>query len=142
MMNRSFITAVTIIVTLLCLYYLSFSLVSSSVQNDATEYATDAKGNVDFYKKQKYIDSVWNLPVYDLGFAQYTYKEVKDHELHLGLDLQGGMHVVLEVSPAEIITAMSNNSKMKTSEKPSKRQEMPKVAKKVLLLFSLMNTKN
>lgn len=110
MMNRSFITAVTIIVTLLCLYYLSFSLVSSSVQNDATEYATDAKGNVDFYKKQKYIDSVWNLPVYDLGFAQYTYKEVKDHELHLGLDLQGGMHVVLEVSPAEIITAMSNNS--------------------------------
>ncbi len=110
MMNKSFITAVTIIVTLLCLYYLSFSLVSSSVQSDATEYATDEKGNVDFYKKQKYIDSVWNLPVYDLGFAQYTYKEVKDHELHLGLDLQGGMHVVLEVSPAEIITAMSNNS--------------------------------
>ncbi|MCU0390482.1 MAG: protein translocase subunit SecDF [Thermoflexibacter sp.] len=110
MMNKSFIVTVTIIVTLLCIYYLSFSLISSGVQDSATEYATDTKGNIDFYKKQKYIDSVWNLPVYDLGFAQYTYKEVKDHELHLGLDLQGGMHVVLEVSPAEIITAMSNNS--------------------------------
>ncbi len=110
MMNKNFITAVTIIVTLLCLYYLSFTLISSGVQSDATAYATDSKGNVDYYKKTKYLDSIWNLPVYDLGFAQYTYKEVKDHELHLGLDLQGGMHVVLEVSPIEIITAMSGNS--------------------------------
>lgn len=110
MMNKGFITVVTIIVTLLCLYYLSFSLVSSGVQKDATAYATDSKGNVDYYKKQKYVDSIWNLPVYDLGFAQYSYKEVKDHELHLGLDLQGGMHVVLEVSPVEIVLAMSGNS--------------------------------
>lgn len=110
MMNKNFVTAVTIIVTLLCLYYLSFSLVSSSIQSDATKYATDAKGSVDYYKKQKYLDSIWKLPVYDLGFAQYSYKEVKEHELHLGLDLQGGMHVVLEVSPIEILNAMSNNS--------------------------------
>jgi SecD/SecF fusion protein len=110
MMNKNFVTAVTIIVTLLCLYYLSFSLVSSGINSDATAYATDSKGSVDYYKKQKYLDSIWNLPVYDLGFAQYSYKEVKDHELHLGLDLQGGMHVVLEVSPVEILNAMSNNS--------------------------------
>jgi SecD/SecF fusion protein len=110
MMNKNFITAVSIIVTLLCLYYLSFTLISSGVQNDATEYATDSKGNIDYYKKTKYLDSIWSLPVYDLGFAQYTYKEVKDRELHLGLDLQGGMHVVLEVSPIEIITSMSGNS--------------------------------
>jgi len=110
MMNKNFITVVTIIITLLCLYYLSFTLVSSGIQKDATAYGTDSKGSVDYYKKQKYIDSIWNLPVYDLGFAQYSYKEVKEHELHLGLDLQGGMHVVLEVSPVEIVTAMSGNS--------------------------------
>lgn len=128
-MNKSFITAVTIIITLLCLYYLSFTLVSSGIQKDATSYSTDSKGNVDYYKKQKYIDSIWNLPVYDLGFAQYSYKEVKDHELHLGLDLQGGMHVVLEVSPVEIVTAMSGNSNDENFQKALKAAKEVKGSK-------------
>ena len=110
MLNRNFVIAMTVIVTVLCLFYLSFSLVSSNVQSKAIAFATDSKGNIDYYKRQKYIDSIWNVPVYDLGFAKYTYKEVKDYELHLGLDLQGGMHVILEVSPIEIIKSMANNS--------------------------------
>jgi SecD/SecF fusion protein len=48
--------------------------------------------------------------VYNLGFKNYTYKEVKENELSLGLDLQGGMHVVLEVSPAEIIRGLAGNN--------------------------------
>lgn len=101
----------TIVVTLLCLYYLSFTLISRGVQNDATRYATDANGEVDVLKKQAYLDSVWNKPVYNFfGLKEFTYKEVKGSEISLGLDLQGGMHVTLEVSPIDIIRSLSGNS--------------------------------
>ncbi|WP_448519009.1 protein translocase subunit SecDF [Rhodoflexus sp.] len=111
MRNRGFIITLTVIISLLCLFYLSFSLVSYNIQKDANAYATDSNGNINYNKRQRYYDSLWNLPVYNLGFAKFTLKEVKDFELHLGLDLQGGMHVVLEVSPVDVIKAMSGDSK-------------------------------
>lgn len=110
MRNKGFVTVLTIVVTLLCLYYLSFTLVSRGVQKDATEYATLPSGEVDIVKKQRYLDSVWNKPVYNFLGAEYTYKEVKSSEISLGLDLQGGMHVTLEVSPVDIIRTLSGNS--------------------------------
>lgn len=110
MKNKSFIITLTTIVTLLCIYYLSFTFVSMGIRNDATEYATDQDGNLDFYKKQAYLDSVWNEPVYNFFGIQFTYKDVKETELSLGLDLQGGMHVTLEVSPVDIIKGLSGNS--------------------------------
>ena len=54
--------------------------------------------------QQQFLDSIWTEPVYSLLGADYTYKDVKDTELSLGLDLQGGMYVVLEVSPVEILS--------------------------------------
>ncbi len=90
-------------------YYLSFTFKARSVQADATEYATNAKGNTDPYKKQAYLDSIYTKPVYNLFGIEYTYKEVKEKELALGLDLQGGMEITLEVSPIEIIRALANN---------------------------------
>lgn len=100
----------TVVITALCLFYLSFTLVSRNVQADATAYATDANGVYDFNKKQRYIDSVWNKPVYSFLGIEYTYKQVKDNELRQGLDLQGGMHVTLEISPVDIIKGLANNS--------------------------------
>ncbi|MBF8961628.1 protein translocase subunit SecDF [Pontibacter sp. FD36] len=111
MRNKNFIIVMTLIVSALCLYYLSFSFVARSVQKDAEAYATDAQGNVDHAQQQSYLDSVWREPVYNFLGAEYTYQEVKENELGLGLDLRGGMHVVLEVSPIEIIKSMSGNSK-------------------------------
>ena len=111
MQNKGAVVALTIIITLLCVYYLSFTFVSRNVQQDAVEYATDESGVVNLSKKQDYLDSVWNLPVYNLFGIEYTYKEVKDTELSRGLDLQGGMHVTLEVSPVDIIKGLSGNSK-------------------------------
>ena len=111
MRNKSGIIILTVIISLLCLYYLSFTLVSNSVQQDAQAYATDAEGNIDFSKKQQYLDSVWNEPVYNFLGIEYTYQEVKETELNLGLDLRGGMNVVLEVSPVEIIRSLSGDSK-------------------------------
>lgn len=111
MKNKGFVLVLTVIVTLICLYHLSFTLVSRSVQKDATSYATDAAGKTDPNKKQAYLDSVWNKPVYNFfGLGEFTYKEVKGSEISLGLDLQGGMHVTLEISPVDIVRGLSGNN--------------------------------
>ncbi|MEI9917894.1 MAG: protein translocase subunit SecDF [Bacteroidota bacterium] len=109
MKNKGFVIVLTIIVTALCLYKLSFTMVALRVQQEATEQAT-ADGKIDLLKKQHYLDSIFNKPVYDFFGAEFTYKEVKDSELSLGLDLQGGMHVVLEVSPADIVKGLAGNT--------------------------------
>ncbi|TDQ17280.1 SecD/SecF fusion protein [Algoriphagus boseongensis] len=109
MQNKGIIVFLTVVITALCLYYLSFTFVSNSVQQKATAYATDASGNIDFAQRRAYLDSVWRQPVYNFLGADYTYQEVKETELGLGLDLQGGMHVTLEVSPVEIVKGIAGN---------------------------------
>ncbi|MFC3416355.1 protein translocase subunit SecDF [Algoriphagus hitonicola] len=111
MQNKGIIVFLTVIVTALCLYYLSFTFVSNGIQQRANEYATDASGNVDFVKRRVYLDSIWREPVYNFLGADFTYQEIKETELGLGLDLQGGMHVTLEVSPVEIVKGIAGNPK-------------------------------
>ena len=110
MRNKGAIVVLTVIVTALSLYYLSFTFVSRKIQKEAVAISTDESGVVNLSKKQQYLDSIWNEPVYSLLGVDYTFKEIKDTELNLGLDLQGGMHVVLEVSPIEIIKGISGNN--------------------------------
>ena len=110
MKNKGFVVLLTIVISLLCIYYLSFTFVAQNIQKDATAAATDNAGNVDFSKKQSYLDSVWNEPVYNLLGLEYTYQDVKETELNLGLDLQGGMHITLEVSPVDILKGLSGNN--------------------------------
>lgn len=118
MQNKGFVIVLTVVLTLLCLFYLSFTFVSQSVDKDAVAYATDENGVTSLDKKQAYIDSIWNKPVYNLFGWEYTYKDVKDKELSLGLDLQGGMHVTLEVSPVDIIKGLAgSNSQDSTFQK-------------------------
>jgi SecD/SecF fusion protein len=102
MSNRPLIIFLTVVISILCAFYLTFTYVARNVQKNAEKYATDAKGNINYPKKQKYLDSINTQTVYDVGFASYTYEEVKRSELSLGLDLQGGMHVTLEVIPSEV----------------------------------------
>ncbi|TRX61259.1 protein translocase subunit SecDF [Fulvivirga sp. M361] len=110
MRNKGAVIMLTVIITLLCIYYLSFTFVSRSINQDAISFATNEAGVVDLSKKQAYLDSIWNLPVHNLFGIEYTYKEIKDTELNLGLDLQGGMHVTLEISPVDIIKGLSGGS--------------------------------
>jgi SecD/SecF fusion protein len=111
MKNKGFLSILTVIVSLLCLYYLAFTFISRSVQKDAIKSATNANGIVDPNKKQAYLDSVWHKPVYSfLGMRDFTYEEIKNKEISLGLDLQGGMHVTVEVSPIDIIKGLAGNS--------------------------------
>lgn len=111
MQNKGIIVFLTVVVTGLCLYYLSFTLVSNKVQDRAEAYATDESGNIDFAKKQNYLDSVWRQPVYNFLGADFTFQEVKQTELGQGLDIQGGMQVTLAVSPVDIVKGLSGNSK-------------------------------
>jgi SecD/SecF fusion protein len=106
MRHKGLIITLTVIVSVLCAYFLFFTYVSRGVQDKAVAYAT-RNGQLDENKRQHYLDSVWRAPV----FGNYTYRDVKQSELGLGLDLKGGMHVTLEVSPVEIVRAMSGNSK-------------------------------
>ena len=110
MKNKGLVYFLTFIISFLSIYYLQFTFVSQRIQNEATELSRDYDGNIDFNKKQKYLDSIWNKPVYNL-ITDFTYKEVKESELNLGLDLQGGMHVTLEVSPIDILKGLSSDSK-------------------------------
>ncbi|GGE96465.1 protein translocase subunit SecDF [Hymenobacter cavernae] len=106
MRNKGLIIALTLIVSVLCIYFLTFTFVSRGVQQKAVVYGT-RNGKLDERLRQHYLDSVWRAPV----FGSYTYRDVRQSELGLGLDLKGGMHVTLEVSPVEIVRAMSGNSK-------------------------------
>lgn len=106
MTNKNGIIGLTIVLALISAYYLSFTFVSRNIKGKAETYATDASGKIDDKKKQHYIDSLWREDVY-LG---QTLQEVMERELSLGLDLQGGMHVVLEVAPAEILKGMAGGN--------------------------------
>ncbi|WP_421763511.1 protein translocase subunit SecDF [Ekhidna sp.] len=110
MKNKGFIVFLTILISLLCIYYLSFTYISQGIQRQSVEATQDADGTTNVVEKQRYLDSIWNEPVYDLFGINYTYKEIKETELNLGLDLQGGMHVTLEVSPIDILKGLSGNS--------------------------------
>ena len=107
MQNRTGIIILTGVIAAICIYFLSFTFVSRGIKADAERYATNKQGQIDRDKKQHYLDSLWKEPVY-LGS---TLQEVTERELGLGLDLQGGMHVVLEVSPADILRSLSGNNR-------------------------------
>lgn len=127
MKNKSLIVALIVVITAICIYQLHFSFVSRSVQDDAIYYATDENNNIDYARKQDYIDSVWTEPVHEFFGFRFTYEDVKKNELALGLDLQGGLYAVLEVSPVEILKALAANSKdpkfLQAIENAKKRQE-------------------
>lgn len=111
MTNKNGIIGLTLVVALICVYYLSFTFVSRNIKGKAEAYATTSDGKVDLSKKQHYIDSLWREEVY-LG---QTLQEVMERELSLGLDLQGGMHVVLEVSPVDILRGMAGGNARSTA---------------------------
>ncbi len=106
MQNKGVIRLFAILFALACLYQLSFTFISSQVEKDAEEFA-----NGDAVSKQRYLDSISSEDVYDIFVAKYTYAEVKEREINLGLDLRGGMNVILEVQVQDILKELSNKSK-------------------------------
>jgi len=109
MQNKAAITILAIALGLVCIYTLSFTGATYKVRKDAREYA---KG--DLVKQHKYVDSISSLPKEKWSYLGYTFKEVQKKEMNLGLDLKGGMNVILEVSVEDILKALSNYSTDKT----------------------------
>ncbi len=110
MQNKGAILTFALLLAAVCLYQLSFTWKARQVEQNAAEYAQG-----DPEKEYIYLDSIKGEEVYNfLGLKQFTYKEVKELELNLGLDLKGGMNVTLEVSVDDLIRAMSNYSQDST----------------------------
>ncbi len=110
MQSKGFIKLIAVLLALACVYQLSFSFKTRSVEKKAAEYAAQFPVERQAEAEQHYLDSVQNLPVYNLGFRKFTYKECKEKELNLGLDLKGGMNVMLEVQVEDVVKALAGDS--------------------------------
>lgn len=105
MQNKGFISTIAVLLILICGFYISFSFVTSHYEKKAEEYAAKTAGTSDVtndaYKQslKQFNDSIDKEKVY-LG---YTYNQVRKMEIGLGLDLKGGMNVVLEISVPDIL---------------------------------------
>jgi len=115
MQTKGFIKVLTIALLLICAFYLSFTFVSTHYQNKAEQKALAVAGiksadtSNEKYKTalNAYLDSLANEKVY-LGY--YTFQQVREKELGLGLDLKGGMNVTLQISVPDILRALANNN--------------------------------
>ncbi len=134
MQNKGAIKIFALLLTLACIFYLSFTWVTRGVEADAAENAENVISGEKYkaYAKQlangssskeqsildslknayvdRYLDSMKKEVVYNLFIAEYTYEECKKNELNLGLDLRGGMNVTLEVSIIDLVKGLSNGS--------------------------------
>lgn len=102
MQNKGFLKVFTVLLALVCIYYLSFSIISSNYESKAEEYA---KGNN--VKYNAFLDSVAKEKPLNGWFFGHTVKECREKELGMGLDLKGGMNVVMEVSVPDILKSLA-----------------------------------
>lgn len=109
MQNKAAIIILAIALGLVSIYQLSFTGATYKARKEAREYA---KGNL--VKETQYLDSLSTLTKEQWSFLGYTFKEVQKKEINLGLDLKGGMNVILEVSVEDILKALSNYNPDKT----------------------------
>ena len=101
MQNKGFVKVFAVLLTLVCVFYLSFSFVTRHYTNKAKEIA-----NGDTKVEQDYLDSLSNEKVM---LWNWTLKQCREMEISLGLDLKGGMNVILEVSVPDVIKALADN---------------------------------
>jgi SecD/SecF fusion protein len=110
MQSKGFIRVLTVLLILVCVFYMSFTFVTSSIEKDAAAYAAKVDPNVDSQKYKDtykmYLDSIGNEKVY-LG---YTYNEAREKQIGLGLDLKGGMNVTLQISVPDILRTLSKEN--------------------------------
>jgi SecD/SecF fusion protein len=117
MQNKGAITFLAILLAIASIYQLSFTFATWRVKQQAQDYA---KG--DYQKEQMYLDSVANNVAYPL--PRYTFRECQEREMNLGLDLKGGMNVILEVSISDLIINLSDNNPNPTFREAIKRAKI------------------
>ncbi len=151
MQGKGLIKVFVAALIVVCFYQLLFTFSSYQIEKEATQFAQNEvlggsesmlvpeglspseqavyidSVNKEFRNsKNRFLDSLANEPALNLGFAKFSYSEVKEKQISLGLDLQGGMSVVLQISLEDLVKAMANNSKdptfLKAIENAKQRQ--------------------
>jgi SecD/SecF fusion protein len=123
MQNKGLIKFFAIIFALVSIYQLTFTFVSNNVQDNAKAFA---KG--DAQKEVKYLDSISKEKVFSfLGLSDYTFEQVRSKQINKGLDLEGGINVILQISVKDVLIGLANNSKnpvfLKSLEDAKKNQK-------------------
>ena len=111
MQSKGLIKWVAILFGLACLYQLSFTWKTRSVEKDAVEHSQKFPAEERESQVRHYLDSVENKGVYNfIGLTNFTYKQCKEREINLGLDLKGGMNVMLEIQVSDIVKNLAGDS--------------------------------
>ena len=117
MENKGLVKLFALLFGLVSIYQISFTFKGSQIEKQALEYATnkvsDTETDYDALRtnaQKEYLDSLENVDVYNIGISKYTYKDVKEKAMNLGLDLKGGIDATLQISVKDILRGLSNNS--------------------------------
>jgi SecD/SecF fusion protein len=115
MKTNKTIVGFSIVLALACVFQLSFTWKAQGFEKEAKAFAAKVadKGGDSKEAYRRYIDSLGNEEIYSVGLAGYTYFECKQREVNLGLDLRGGMNVILEVDKGAVVRVLSNDTKDK-----------------------------
>lgn len=127
MQNKGLIKFFAILFAVVSIYQLIFTFVASNIKDDAKSFALTqldklkSKGTKDLPDQNtlevKYLDSLKKVNVFSLGIADYTYEDVSNMQINKGLDLEGGINVILQVSVKDVLKGLANNSKNPTFNK-------------------------
>ncbi len=111
MQSKGALKLFTILLVIGCIYQLAFSFITRGVEKDAAEYAATFDEQEQAAMEAYYLDSIQNKPVFSLlGMTDFTYKECKEKEVNLGLDLKGGMNVMLEIEVQDLVKSLAGES--------------------------------
>lgn len=113
MQNKGLVKLFAVLFGLVSIYQLSFTFKNNSIDADAKTFAESKFETPDEINESeiRYLDSISNVEAYNIGIASFTGKEVKEKAMNLGLDLKGGLNVILQISVRDILYGLSNNSK-------------------------------
>ncbi|WP_456442236.1 protein translocase subunit SecDF [Psychroserpens sp.] len=113
MQNKGLVKLFALLFGLVSIYQLSFTFKTNQIEKEAKIYAESKFQDSEAISEAevRYLDSLSNQEVFDIGVANFTFKEVKEKSMNLGLDLKGGLNVILEISVKDILSGLANKTK-------------------------------
>jgi SecD/SecF fusion protein len=118
MQNKGLVKLFAILFGLVSIYQLSFTFKANQIESNAEAVAISKIPDTDPDYREKrskdqanYLQSINKDTIFNMGIAKYTYEEVKQKAMNLGLDLKGGINVILQISVKDILKGLANNTK-------------------------------
>ena len=118
MQNKGLVKLFAFLFGLVSIYQLSFTFKGNQIEKNAEQFSINkiADSDVDYDSKRNierlnYLDSLKNKEVFNIGITSFTYSDVKQEAMNLGLDLKGGINVILQISVKDILIGLASDSK-------------------------------